>query len=95
MLKPNERPPACGISIVHRLAGVPDVSHGSVHVPGIEQRNGVHNEAEGAELLLLARPVRLIEVTPSAEEHGPCEVVPASLRLSCTRIRRRLASSET
>ena len=91
----DQRRQAFDIGIVDRLAGVADVAYGTIHVPGVEQRDGVHDKAEGAELLLLADSVRLAEVTTSAEEHGPCQVVPASWRLSCTRIRRRLASSET
>ncbi len=67
------------------------VVEGGVLVAGVPQDDGVDDEAEGAELVLLAFAVGLAQLPALAVEDGPGEGVPAlgPVELGEDQIRRR------
>ena len=50
---------------------LPKRGHSLLHVPRIPQHNGIHDHSQGVELIFLAFPVGLMELSPFAVEDGP------------------------
>jgi len=63
----NERGEPLDVGVV-RVSARPELGEGGVEVAGVPQHDGVEDEAEGAELVLLAFPVTLAELAALAVE---------------------------
>jgi hypothetical protein len=70
-----------------------ELGDGGVHVPSVEQHQGVEDQTQGADLVLHAVLVALVELSGPAVEDFPGERVAALLRLACTLIWRRYPGS--
>ncbi len=88
-----ERRQPCHVLVAHVVALGAEPVQRCVHVDRVPENDDVHNQAERAELVLLAFAIALPQLTALTVEHDARELVTASPRLSCTRMRRRYAPS--
>ncbi|MGY3334152.1 hypothetical protein ACVW0K_000251 [Streptomyces filamentosus] len=78
---PHERRKSRDVLVADLMAVGAELGDGGVHVPGVEEDPGVEDETEGADLVLHAVLVALVELPGTAVEDLPGERVPAFLKV--------------
>lgn len=78
---PGERGEAGHVLVADLEAVRPEPVHRGVHVPRVEQHAGMEDQAQGAELVLHAVLVALVELPGAAVEALPSEGVTALLEV--------------
>jgi hypothetical protein len=63
------------VGLADRVAALAQRGDGGVEVAGVPQHDGVQDQAEGAELVFLAFPVRLVDLPAAAVEDGAGQLV--------------------